>query len=216
MENIKEAQASENTDNNKNSTRLSDNIMPHILNLYSSPKPRDFEIYTPDATFEDPLMCAQGVKEIKSAFYSIPKHQAWLGAIVAMTCVELCDHFKKLGVTITKSLTGKNCRVKVMNISVGLNYVLHRVGVCICNIQILVDNKQHYKFLGKDVTMISLITLQVKEGKVVRHEDWWDKKPLWNKDTVKVPVLGRLVEMSRTGSMFATHLLMGFGKDPSP
>ncbi|KAI3984949.1 hypothetical protein MKX01_004717 [Papaver californicum] len=177
MENTKEPQASENTDNKKSSTRLSDNILPHILNLYSSPKPQDFEIYTPDATFEDPLMRAQGVKEIKSAFYSLPK--------------------------IFSESRIVEYNIQEDEISPGTG-------------KILVDNKQHYKFLGKDVTMLSLITLQVKEGKVVRHEDWWDKKPLWNRETVKVPVLGRLIEMSRRGNMFATHLMMGFGKDPSP
>lgn len=39
--------------------------------------------------------------------------------------------------------------------------------------QILIDNKQHYKFLGKDIDMVSLIKLSVEEGKVVRHEDWY-------------------------------------------
>jgi hypothetical protein len=39
--------------------------------------------------------------------------------------------------------------------------------------QILIDNKQRYKFLGKDIDMVSLIRLSVDEGKVVRHEDWY-------------------------------------------
>lgn len=39
--------------------------------------------------------------------------------------------------------------------------------------QILIDNKQHYKILGKDIDMVSLIKLSVEEGKVVRHEDWY-------------------------------------------
>ena len=34
------------------------------------------------------------------------------------------------------------------------------------------DNKQHYKFLGRGIDMISLIKLHVEGGKVVRHEDW--------------------------------------------
>lgn len=43
----------------------------------------------------------------------------------------------------------------------------------IVHIQILIDNKQYYKFLGKDIDMISLIRLYVEDGKVVRHEDWY-------------------------------------------
>lgn len=38
--------------------------------------------------------------------------------------------------------------------------------------QILIDNKQHYKIMGKSIDMISLITLYVENGKIVRHEDW--------------------------------------------
>lgn len=38
--------------------------------------------------------------------------------------------------------------------------------------QILIDNKQHYKVFGKDVDLESLITLDVEDGKVVRHQDW--------------------------------------------
>ncbi|XP_038892485.1 uncharacterized protein LOC120081562 isoform X1 [Benincasa hispida] len=53
---------------------FADDIIPHILNLYgSTATPRDFEIYAPDASFEDPLTRAYGVKEIKSAFYSLSK-----------------------------------------------------------------------------------------------------------------------------------------------
>lgn len=43
----------------------------------------------------------------------------------------------------------------------------------------------------------------------------WDKKPLKNKDTVKLPLVGRLAEITRRGSMLVTHAMMGFGKDPS-
>lgn len=43
-------------------------------------------------------------------------------------------------------------------------------------LQITVDNKQYYKFLGKDVDMISLIKLYVENGKVIRHEDWYTLK----------------------------------------
>ncbi|XP_058088089.1 uncharacterized protein LOC131235027 isoform X2 [Magnolia sinica] len=155
MDQIREQEAKEAVDGVKGSRRLSDAIMPHILKLYaSSATSHDFEIYAPNATFEDPLMCAHGVKQIKSAFYSLSK--------------------------------------------------------------ILIDNKQHYKILGKDLDVVSLIKLRVEEGKVVRHEDWWDKKPLWNRDTVKLPLIGRLAETLRRGSMLATHALMRFGKDPNP
>jgi hypothetical protein len=44
-----------------------------------------------------------------------------------------------------------------------------------CNnstLQILIDNKQHYKVFGKPVDIASLITLDVQDGKVVRHQDW--------------------------------------------
>ncbi|KAK6135936.1 hypothetical protein DH2020_030319 [Rehmannia glutinosa] len=81
--------------------------------------------------------------------------------------------------------------------------------------EILIDNKQYYKFLGKGIDMISLIKLYTEDGKIVRHEDWWNKKPLWNRETVKVPLVGRITEATRRASMFATHVLMGFGKDPS-
>lgn len=42
----------------------------------------------------------------------------------------------------------------------------------------MIDNKQHYKFMGKDIDVISLIKLHLLEGKVVRHEDWYVLKPL--------------------------------------
>ncbi|PON84374.1 NTF2-like domain containing protein [Trema orientale] len=157
--------------------RLSDNIIPHILNLYASKAtPKDFQIYAPDASFEDPLMCAHGVKQIKSAFYSLSKVFA---------------ESKIVEYSIKESLTspGKG--------------------------EILIDNKQYYKFLGRNIDVVSLIKLHVVEGKVVRHEDWWDKKPLWNRETVKLPLVGRLIEITRRGSMLATHAMMGFGKDPT-
>ncbi|CAK8572942.1 unnamed protein product [Lathyrus sativus] len=152
-------------------------IIPHILHLYGSKATaRDFEIYAPDASFEDPLMRAHGVKQIKSAFYSLPK-------------------------VFSES--------KIVEYSVEENMVSPGKG------EILIDNKQHYKFLGKDIDLVSLIKLSVDEGKVVRHEDWWDKKPISNRDTVKLPLLGRVAEMTRRGSMLATHVLMRFGKDPN-
>lgn len=40
-------------------------------------------------------------------------------------------------------------------------------------LQILIDNKQHYKMFGKDVDLVSLIKLQVKDEKIIRHEDWY-------------------------------------------
>ncbi|KAH0775840.1 hypothetical protein KY290_007251 [Solanum tuberosum] len=42
-----------------------------------------------------------------------------------------------------------------------------------------------------------------------------DKKPLWNRETVKVPLVGRMIEVSCRASMLLTHALMEFGKDPS-
>ncbi|XP_059459624.1 uncharacterized protein LOC132189109 [Corylus avellana] len=157
--------------------RISDDIIPHILHLYGScATPRDFEIYAPDASFEDPLMCANGVKQIKSAFYSLSK---------------IFSESRIVEYTVEENL-----------ISPGKQ-------------EILIDNKQFYKFLGKNIDMISLIKLYVVDGKVVRHEDWWNKKPLLNRETVKLPLIGRIVEMTRRGSMLATHAMMRFGKDPS-
>ncbi|KAH9317428.1 hypothetical protein KI387_019197, partial [Taxus chinensis] len=37
--------------------------------------------------------------------------------------------------------------------------------------EILIDNKQIYKFLGKTINMTTLIVLQVEHGKIIRHED---------------------------------------------
>ncbi|KAI3706055.1 hypothetical protein L1987_76308 [Smallanthus sonchifolius] len=157
--------------------KVSDDILPHILNLYGSrASPQDFEIYAPDASFEDPLMCARGVKQIKSAFYSLSK---------------VFSESKIVEYTIEENILPHGTR------------------------EILIDNKQYYKFLGKDIDMISLIKLYVENGKVIRHEDCWDKKPLWNRETSKVPLVGRLIDMTKRGSMLATHAMMRFGKDPS-
>ncbi|KAM3355131.1 hypothetical protein ACQJBY_025738 [Aegilops geniculata] len=153
-------------------------IMPHLLNIYGScATARDFEMYAPNATFEDPLMRAHGVKQIKSAFYTMPK---------------VFSESKIIEYTIKENATGPG------------------------KSQILIDNKQHYKVFGKDVDLESLITLDVEDGKVVRHQDWWDKKPLKNRETVSFPLLGRLAQTSRRGAMLLTHVLMGFGKDPTP
>ncbi|KAG6434203.1 hypothetical protein SASPL_105826 [Salvia splendens] len=80
--------------------------------------------------------------------------------------------------------------------------------------EILIHNKQYYKFLGKDINMISLIKLDTEDGKVVAHQDRWDKKPLWDRETVKAPLVGHVIEATRRASMLATHALMRFGKDP--
>ncbi|KAL6977122.1 hypothetical protein U1Q18_025917 [Sarracenia purpurea var. burkii] len=157
--------------------RISDRFLPHILNLYGSrAAPKDFEIYALDATFEDPLMCAHGINQIKSAFYSLPK------------------------IFGESSIVEYNIEENVISPS---------------KQEILIDNKQHYKVLGRGIDMISLIKLDVEDGKVVRHEDRWDKKPLRNRETVKLPLVGRILEMTRRGSMMATHAMMGFGKDPT-
>ncbi|KAL3579495.1 hypothetical protein D5086_020999 [Populus alba] len=130
---------------------VSDDIIPHILNLYGScATPRDFEIYASNASFEDPLMCAHGVKQIKSAFYSLSK---------------------------------------IFSESRIVEYSVKEKAMSPKKQEILIDNKQNYKFLGRSIDMISLIKLYVEDGKVVRHEDW--------------------------GSMLATHAMMGFGKDPT-
>lgn len=44
-------------------------------------------------------------------------------------------------------------------------------------LQVLIDNKQYYKVLGRDINVISLIRLHLKDGKVVRHEDWYAMLP---------------------------------------
>ncbi|KAM5550601.1 hypothetical protein ABKV19_027114 [Rosa sericea] len=156
--------------------RLADDIIPHILNLYGSrATPSDFEIYAPNASFEDPLMRAQGLKQIKSAFYSLSK---------------------------------------VFSESRIVEYNIQENMLSPKNHEILIDNKQYYKFFGRDIDVTSLIKLYVLEGKIVRHEDWWEKKPLLNRETVKLPLMGRIMELSRRGSMLATHVMMGFGKDP--
>ncbi|KAG8645373.1 uncharacterized protein LOC110625148 isoform X3 [Manihot esculenta] len=122
-------------------------------------------------------MCAHGVKQIKSAFYSLPKV------------------FRKSSIT--------EYSVKENVISSGKQ-------------EILVDNKQQYIFLGRSINIVSLIKLYVEDGKVLRHEDWWDKKPISNRHTSTCPLFGRFKELSRRGSMLATHAMMRFGKDPRP
>ncbi|KAI0496908.1 hypothetical protein KFK09_023234 [Dendrobium nobile] len=160
-----------------NIDEISQHIMPHLLNMYGlRATAKDFEIYAPEATFEDPLMLAQGVKQIKSAFYALPK---------------------------------------VFSESEIVEYTLKANSTAPGNVEVLIDNKQHYKIFGRDVDLVSLIKLKMEKGKIVRHEDWWDKKPLKNRETVKLPLVGRLAEITRRGSMLITHALMGFGKDPN-
>ncbi|KAL0648703.1 hypothetical protein Bca4012_046994 [Brassica carinata] len=188
--------------------RFADTIMPHILNLYGScAKAKDFDMYAPNASFEDPLTHAQGVKQIKSAFYSLSK-------------VYNKSHFdvyyyddgsitiQRLNHTIILSL-------QVFGESKIVEYHIQESVIAPGKKEILIDNKQHYKLLGKNIHMISLIKLYVENDKIVRHEDWWDKKPLRNRDTVSFPLVGRVMEMGRRGLMLATHAMMGFGKDPS-
>ncbi|KAL0888621.1 hypothetical protein Bca101_012604 [Brassica carinata] len=129
--------------------RFADTIMPHILNLYGScATAKDFDMYAPNASFEDPLTHAQGVKQIKSAFYSLSK------------------------------VFGESRIVE-------------------------------YHIQESDIA-----PGKKENDKIVRHEDWWDKKPLRNRDTVSFPLVGRVMEMGRRGLMLATHAMMGFGKDP--
>lgn len=68
---------------------------------------------------------------------------------------------------------------------------------------------------GKTIDVVSLIKLQIENGKVTRHVDMWNKKPLLDRSTIKVPLVGRMVESLRRGNMLITHLFMRFGKDPS-
>ncbi|CAN1747694.1 hypothetical protein LINPERHAP1_LOCUS3162 [Linum perenne] len=158
--------------------RVSDAIIPHLLNLYASrATAADFEIYAEDASFEDPLMSAQGVKQIKSAFYSLSK-------------------------------VFKESRI--------VDYTVQENEISPGKQEVLIDNKQNYVIFGKNIEMISLIKLRIENGKIVRHEDCWDKKEIENRETTKLRMVGRLKEIVRRGSMFATHAAMGFGKDPSP
>ena len=56
----------EGIDQDKKLGTLTQDIIPHILNLYGfTSKAHDFEIYAYNATFEDPSMSAHGVKQSK-------------------------------------------------------------------------------------------------------------------------------------------------------
>ncbi|KAH9317424.1 hypothetical protein KI387_019193 [Taxus chinensis] len=167
----------EGNDHEKQLGTLSRNIIPHILNLYGcSAKARDFEIYAPNATFEDPFMSANGLKQIKSAFYSLSK---------------ILSEGKMVEYSVQENETSPGCG------------------------EILIDNKQHYKVIGKTIDLTSLIALQVEHGKIIRHEDRWGKVALKNRHTVSVPLVGRVAEGLRKCTGLITHLMMGFGKDPT-
>ncbi|CAM6127679.1 unnamed protein product [Calypogeia fissa] len=173
-----ESNAPDRTTQPKELGKLASSIMPHILNLYSLKATAvDYDIYAPNATFEDPLMKAKGVKQIKSAFYSMPK-------------IFSEGEISEYDVKETETAPGSG--------------------------EIIIDNMQHYKVWGKAIDMKSLIKLQMENGKVTRHEDLWDKNPLWSRDTVKVPLVGRATEGWRRFNMLVTHAIMGFGKDPKP
>ncbi|CAI5977270.1 unnamed protein product, partial [Closterium sp. NIES-65] len=119
---------------------LSSKILPHLFKLYGcTARDEDFEIYSPDAKFDDPLMSANGLNQIKSAFYSM---QVFFqeGRIVEYT--------------LDETSTGDGSGMVVM------------------------DNKQNYKVWGRPFDVDSRIQLKVEGGKVVHHEDLWNKKPL--------------------------------------
>ncbi|EFJ13326.1 hypothetical protein SELMODRAFT_122863, partial [Selaginella moellendorffii] len=148
-------------------------ILPHILNLYNCKATAvDFDVYTSNAMFEDLLMRANGVLQIKSAFYSIPK---------VFSEGRIPDNYS----VVEEPENG----------------------------EIRIDNVQHCKFLGRKIDM--LIKLKVENGKVISHQDLWHKQPLKSRDTVKLPLVGRLAESVRRGNMIITHLLLGCGKDPA-
>ncbi|XP_058726744.1 uncharacterized protein LOC131598130 [Vicia villosa] len=93
-------------------------LIPHILYLYgSTTTARDFEIYDLNASFKDPLMRAHGVKQIKSAFYSLPKlrNQKYTGAGTSLprdsfkqdVLIVIVPIFVESGIILLFSLT--NC-----------------------------------------------------------------------------------------------------------
>lgn len=166
----------DSVDTSKELGRIATQIIPHLLNLYNcTSTAADYEIYAPNATFEDPLMRAHGVSQIKSAFYSIPK---------VFSEAEIVEYTVELEEDKTPS-SG----------------------------EIRLDTQQHYKFLSKTIDMSSVIKLRVEGGKIVRHEDLWEGNPLWNRHTVRVPLVGQAVEAWRRGNMLITNTLMCFGKD---
>eukprot|EP00850_Spirogloea_muscicola_P019580 SM000194S04816 [mRNA] locus=s194:61550:63539:- [translate_table: standard] len=156
--------------------KLSSQVVPHIINIYNcTSTPADFAVYAPNATFEDPLMRAHGVDQIKSAFYSLPK---------------LFRESRIADYTVEEVESDPNCG------------------------EIKIDNTQHYNAFGKEFDMPSIITLKILDGKVVSHEDWWNKRPFWSRETVPLPLGGRAATGWRRMNMLFTHAIMGFGKDP--
>lgn len=62
--------------------------------------------------------------------------------------------------------------VEYYNMIFGLLFIILNETNNLWKKQILIDNKQHYKIMGRKIDMISLIKLYVENGKIVRHEDW--------------------------------------------
>ncbi|CAI5474982.1 unnamed protein product [Closterium sp. Yama58-4] len=121
---------------------LSSKILPHLFKLYGcTARDEDFQIYSPDAKFDDPLMSAHGLNQIKSAFYSMQV---------------LFQEGRIVEYTLEETSTGDGSGLVVM------------------------DNKQNYRVWGRPFDVDSRIQLKVEGGKVVHHEDLWNKKPLWS------------------------------------
>ncbi|KAK4785454.1 hypothetical protein SAY86_002143 [Trapa natans] len=188
MDQAEEPYSKEASDFRSKTMRFSETIMPHILNMYAShATPHDFEIYAQDATFEDPLMTAIGIKQIKSAFYSLPKVSnpflSSLGCIIylfsAISLLLMMQSFifSDVPCHLNKSLpcefTCPDWILQVFKESRMVEYSVEEHEVSPGKHEITIDNKQYYKFLGKDVDMISLIKLYIENGKVIRHEDWY-------------------------------------------
>ncbi|GJP52839.1 hypothetical protein CLOM_g11926 [Closterium sp. NIES-68] len=153
---------------------LSSKILPHLFKLYGcSARAEDFEFYSPDARFDDPLMSAHGLNQIKSAFYSMQV---------------LFQEGRIVEYSIEETSTGEGSGLVVM------------------------DNKQNYKVWGRPFDVDSRIQLKVEGGKVVHHEDLWNKKPLWSDPSNGI--FGWLGYSWRRGAMITTDVLMGRGKDP--
>ncbi|CAI7845955.1 unnamed protein product [Closterium sp. NIES-54] len=153
---------------------LSSKILPHLFKLYDcTARDGDFEIYSPDAKFDDPLMSAHGLNQIKSAFYSMQV---------------LFQEGRIVEYTLEETSTGDGSGLVVM------------------------DNKQNYKVWGRPFDVDSRIQLKVEGGKVVHHEDLWNKKPLWSDPSNGF--MGWLGYSWRRSAMITTDVLMGRGKEP--
>ncbi|CAI5481650.1 unnamed protein product [Closterium sp. Yama58-4] len=153
---------------------LSSKILPHLFKLYGcTARDEDFQIYSPYAKFDDPLMSAHGLNQIKSAFYSMQV---------------LFQEGRIVEYTLEETSTGDGSGLVVM------------------------DNKQNYKVWGRPFDVDSRIQLKVEGGKVVHHEDLWNKKPLWSDPSNGF--FGWLGYAWRRSAMITTDVLMGRGKDP--